>query len=172
MIDRGILLTVSSDGSDSLDEQVCASIPLDRATLECHKDRTRYFHKAKKVPLDLDETYECQRLLPWYGAGSSQKYVDQADREELEQFSSHAGSSEGEPSAESRLAALDNLKSIKIRWLVVPVLEPPGKGNLRPECDPLLMSRSGGDCTRVDLALDLRCRAQRGRTANSGNHIR
>jgi hypothetical protein len=149
--DRSILLGVSSNCSDALDGRVFASIPLERETLECLKERARCYRKAKQVYPDLYETYEFHCLPQWYETGTSQKYDDQADRDKLGHFSYDAELSEGESYEESRLAALDNLETQEIQWLVVPAEELPGEGNLRTECDQLVMSLSGGGSPRVEL---------------------
>ena len=151
MSDRSILLGVSSNCSDALDGRVFASIPLERETLECLKERTRCYCKAKQVYPDLYETYEFHSLPQWYETGKSQKYDEQADRDKLAHFSYDAELDEGESYDESRLAALDNLETQEIQWLVVPAEELPGEGNLRTECDQLVMSLRGATPDTVEI---------------------
>jgi hypothetical protein len=149
--DRSILLSVSSNCSDALDGRVFASIPLEREALECLKERARCYHKAKEVYPDLYETYEFHSLPQWYETGKGQEYDDQADRDKLERFSYDAELDEGESYDGSPLAALDNLETEEIQWLLIPAEELPGEGNLRTECDQLVMALSGGGSTRIEL---------------------
>ena len=151
MSKRSILLGGSSDCADALDGCVFASIPFDRVVLEGLKERTRYYSRAKEAYPDLYETYEFQSLPQWFGTGSSQSYDDQSDRDKLQRLSHVAEQGEGEPWDESLCAGLDRLEAQEINSLVVPAEELPSTGNLRTECDQLLMSLCGDASDIVDL---------------------
>ena len=58
---------------------------------------------------------------------------------------------EGEPCDESLCAGLDKLETQEINSLVVPAEELPSSGNLRTECDQLVMSLCGDASDIVDL---------------------
>jgi hypothetical protein len=148
---RSILLGVSSDCADALDGRVFASIPFDRVVLERLKERTQCFSRAKEAYPDLYETYEFQSLPQWYETGKSQSYDDQSDRDKLQRLSDDAEQGEGEPWDESLCAGLDRLEAQEINSLVVPAEELPGTGNLRTECDQLVMSLRGDASDIVDL---------------------
>ncbi len=151
MSKRSILLGVSSDCADALDGRVFASIPFDRVVLERLKDRTHCFCKAKETYPDLYETYEFQSLPQWYETGKSQGYDDQSDRDKLERLSYDAELGEGEPRDESLCGGLDRLEAQEINSLVVPTVELPSTGNLRTECDQLVMSLWGDAFDIVEL---------------------
>ncbi len=151
MSKSSILLGVSSDCADALDGCVFASIPLDRVVLEGLKERTRCFSGAKEAYSDLYETYEIHCLPQWYETGKSQSYDDQSDRDKLQRLSSNAELGEVEPWDESLCAGLDRLEAQEINSLVVPAEELPSTGNLRTECDQLVMSLCGGGSDIVDL---------------------
>jgi len=148
---RSILLGVSSDCADALDGRVFASIPFDRVVLEGLKERTQCFSKAKEAYPDVYETYEFQSLPQWYETGKSQRYDDQSDRDKLQRLSYNAEPGEGEACDESLCAGLDNLEAQEINSLVVPAEELPSTGNLRTECDQLVMSLCGDASDIVDL---------------------
>ncbi len=151
MSDRSILLGVTSSCSDIHDDRVFASIPFDRATLEHLQERARRFPRAKGVYPNLYETYEFHSLPRWYETGKTQEYDDQADREKLRRFSYDFELDDSESYDESRLAELDELENEEIKWLLVPADELPSEGNLRTECDQLVMAQRGVDSTRVEL---------------------
>ena len=136
---------------NALNGRVFATIPFDRVVLECLKERTQCFSRAKEVYPDLYETYEFHCLAQWYETGKSQEYDDQADRDKLVRFSYDVELDDGESYDGSRLAALDNLETQDARWLVILSEELPSDGNLRTECDQLVMSLSGSDSTRIEL---------------------
>jgi len=148
---RSILLGVSSDCADALDGRVFASIPFDRVVLKGLKDRTQCFSRAKEAYPDLYETYEFHSLPQWYETGKSQRYDDQSDRDKLQRLSDDAEQGEGEPWDESLCAGLDNLEAQEINSLVVPAVELPSTGNLRTECDQLVMSLRGDTYDTVEL---------------------
>jgi hypothetical protein len=148
---RSILLGVSSDCAEALDGRVFASIPFDRVVLECLKERTRCFSKAKEAYPDLYETYEFQSLPEWYETGKRQSYDDQSDRIKLQRLSDDAEPDEGEPCDESLCSGLVKLQEQELNVLVVPAGELPSTGNLRTECDQLVMSPCGGASDIVDL---------------------
>ena len=143
---RSILLAVSSSCSDALDGSVFASIPFDRETIECLRQRTQCFLKAKAVYAELYETYEFHYLPEWYDTGAEEKYEDQADRDKLERlvYDCDAGD-------EELRAQLDRLEACEIPWLVLPTEELPASGNLRIECDQLVMSPRGDTYDTVEL---------------------
>jgi len=148
---RSILLGVSSDCADALHGYVFASMPFDQVVLECLKERTQCFSRAKEAYPDLYETYEFQSLPQWYETGKSQRYDDQSDRDKLQRLSYDAEPGEGESCDESLCAGMDNLEAQEINWLVVPAEELPSTGNLRTECDQLVMSPYGDASDIVDL---------------------
>ncbi len=151
MSKRSILLGVSGDCADALDGCLFASIPLDRVVLEGLKERTQCFSRAKEAYPDLYETYEFQSLPQWYEKGKSQNYDDQSDRDKLQRLSSNAELGEGERYDESLCAGLDRLEAQEINSLVVLAEELPSTGNLRTECDQLMMSLRGDASDIVDL---------------------
>ena len=140
MSKRSILLGVSSDCSDAIDGRVFASIPFDRVVLEWLRERTQCFSRAKEAYPDLYETYEFHCLPEWFATGASQEYDDQSDRIKLQRLSYDAELDEGEPCDESLCAGLDRLEAQEIKSLVVSAVELPSTGNLRTECDQLVMS--------------------------------
>ena len=148
---RSILLGVGSDCADALDGRVFASIPFNRVVLECLKERTQCFSRAKEAYPDLYETYEFQSLPQWYETGKSQRYDDQSDRDKLQRLSDDAEPGEGEPCDGSLCAGLDNLEAQEINSLMVLAVELPSTGNLRTECDQLVMSPYGDASDIVDL---------------------
>jgi len=148
---RSILLGVSSDCADALHGYVFASLPFDRVVLERLKERTQCYSRAKEAYPDLYETYEFHCLPQWYETGKSQRYDDQSDRNKLQRLSYDAELAEGEPRDESLCAGLDRLEAQEINSLVVPAEELPSSGNLRTECDQLVMSLWGDASDIVDL---------------------
>jgi len=148
---RSILLGVSSNCADAIDGRVFASIPFDRVDLEGLKERTQCFSMAKEAYPDLYETYEIHCLPQWYETGKSESYDDQADRNKLERLSYNAEHGEGKPCDESLRAGLDRLEAQEINSLMVPAEELPSTGNLRTECDQLVMSLRGDASDTVEL---------------------
>ncbi len=146
-----ILLGVSSDCGDAFDGRLFASIPFDRVVLELLKERTQCFSKAKVAYPDLYETYEFHCLPQWFGTGSSKDYDDQADRNKLQRLSHDAEQGEGEAWDEFLCAGLDRLEAQEINSLVVPADELPSTGNLRTECDQLVMSLCSDASDIVEL---------------------
>ncbi len=148
---RSILLGVSSDCADALDGCVFASIPFDRVDLEGLKERTQRFSRAKETYPDLYETYEFHCLPQCYKTGKSESYDDQADRNKLERLSYNAEQGEVEHWDESLCAGLVRLEAREINSLVVTAEELPSTGNLRTECDQLVMSLRGDGSDIVEL---------------------
>ncbi len=107
--------------------------------------------QAKEAYPDLYETYKFQSLPQWYETGKSQGYDDQSDRDKLERLSYDAELGEGEPCDESLCGGLDNLEAQEINSLVVPAEQLPSTGNLRTECDQLVMSPYGDASDIVEL---------------------
>jgi hypothetical protein len=140
-----ILLCVTSNCSDALAGRVFASLPLDRATLEWLRDRVHCFRKAREAYPELYETYEFHSLPQWYESDAGEKYENQADRSKLEQLAY------GFESDLSFRDDLDRLETQQIPWLAVPRAQLPGEGNLRTECDQLIMSTRGKDSSTLDL---------------------
>ena len=144
---RSILLAVSSSCSDALDGSVFASLPFDRETIEWLDQRARCFLKAKEAYPDLYETYEFDSRLQRYDTSADKEYADQADRDKLARLTDDV-----EPFVDDdRQAELDKLDSWKIPWLLMPAEELPGSGNLRTECDQLVMSLRGDTYDTVEL---------------------
>jgi hypothetical protein len=149
---RSILLGVSSNCSEALDGRVFASIPFDLDTFQSLKLRTQSFCKAKEPYPDLYETYEFHYLPKWFGTGASQEYDNQSDRDKLQRLSSDAQLGDCKPCNESLCAELDSLEAQEVNSLVVPAAELPSTGNLRTECDQLVMSLRGNASDIVDLS--------------------
>jgi hypothetical protein len=148
---RCILLGVSSDFTDAFAGHLFASIPFDRIILERLNERIRCYSRAKEGYPDLYETYEFQSLPQWYETDKSQSYDDQSDRDKLQRLSYDAELGDGEPCDESVCIGLDRLDAQEINWLAVPEEELPSTGNLRTECDQLVMSPYGDESDIVDL---------------------
>ena len=151
MSTRCILLGVSSDCADAFAGRLFASIPFDRIILERLRERLRCFSRAKEAYPNLYETYEFQNLPQWYETDKSQSYDDQSDRDKLQRLSYDAELGEGEPCDESVCTGLDRLEAQEINSLVVPAEVLPSTGNLRTECDQLVMSPYGDASDIVDL---------------------
>jgi len=143
---RSILLGVSSSCSDALDGSVFASLPFDRETIEWLDQRARCFLKAREAYPDLSETYEFDCRLQWYDTGVPEKYDNQADRDKLARLIDDTP-----PFDDDRRAELDKLDAWEIPWLLIPTEELPGSGNLRTECDQLVMSLRGATYDTVEL---------------------
>jgi hypothetical protein len=137
---RSILLGISSDCADALDGRLFASIPFDQVVLECLKERVQCFLKAQEAYPSLYETYEFQSLLEWYETGENESYDEQSDRDKLQRLADDAEPGEGESRDESLCAGLDKLDAQEINSLVIPAVKLPSAGNLRTECDQLVMS--------------------------------
>ena len=143
---RSILLAVSSSCSDALDGSVFASLPFDRETIEWLSLRAQCFLQATEAYPDLYETDEFDSRLQWYDTGANKEYADQADRDKLARLTDDL-----EPFDDDRRAELDKLDSYEIPWLLIPTEELPGSGNLRTECDQLVMSLRGDTSDTVGL---------------------
>ena len=143
---RSILLAVSSSCSDALDGSVFASLPFDRETIEWLSQRAQCFLKAREAYPDLYETYEFDSRLQWYDTSAEKEYADQADRDKLARLTDDL-----EPFDDDRRAELDKLDAWEIPWLLIPAEELPGPGNLRTECDQLVMSLRGDTYDTVEL---------------------
>ena len=143
---RSILLAVSSSCSDGLDGSVFASFPFDRETIEWLNKRARCFLKAREAYPDLYETYEFDSRLEWYDTGANKEYADQPDRDNLARLTDDL-----EPLDDDRRAKFDKLDAWEIPWLLIPTEELPGSGNLRTECDQLVMSLRGDTYDTVEL---------------------
>jgi hypothetical protein len=139
-------LAVSSSCSDALDGSVFASFPFDRETIEWLSLRAKCFLKARETYLDLYETYEFDSRLQWYDTSAGKEFDDQADRGKLARLTDDL-----EPFDDDRRAELDQLDSFEIPWLLIPTEELPGSGNLRTECDQLVMSLRGESLNTVEL---------------------
>jgi hypothetical protein len=139
-------LAASSSFSDVLDGSVFASIPFDRETIECLRQRVQCFLKAKEVNPELYETYEFHYLPEWYDTGAVDKYEGQPDRDKLERLVNDSDACD-----EELRAQLDRLEACEIPWLVLPTEELPASGNLRTECDQLAMSLRGDTYDTVEL---------------------
>ena len=140
---RSILLAVSSSCSDALDGSVFASLPFDRETIEWLSLRAQCFLKASEAYLDLYETDEFDSRLQWYDSSAEKEYTDQAERDKLARLTDDLD--------DDRRAELDKLDSFEIPWLLIPTEELPGSGNLRTECDQLVMSLRGDTYDTVEL---------------------
>ena len=146
MNSRSILLAVSSSCSDALDGSVFASLPFDRETIEWLDRRARCFIKAREAYADVYETYEFDSRLQWYDTSAEKEFDDQADRDKLGRLTDDL-----EPFDDDRRAELDKLDSYETPWLLIPTEELPGSGNLRTECDQLVMSLRGDTYDTVEL---------------------
>jgi hypothetical protein len=143
---RSILIAVSSSCSDALDGSVFASLPFDRETIEWLDQRARCFLKAREAYPGLYETYEFDSRLQWYNTSAEKEFDDQADRDKLARLTDDL-----EPFDDDRRTGLDKLDSFEIPWLLIPTAELPGSGNLRTECDQLVMSLRGDSYDTVEL---------------------
>ena len=143
---RSILLAVSSSCSDALDGSVFASLPFDRETIEWLSLRAQCFLQAREAYPDLYETYEFDSRLQWYDTSAEKEFDDQADRDKLARLTDDVA-----PFDDHRRAELDKLGSWEISWLVIPAEELPASGNLRTECDQLVMSLRGDTYDTVEL---------------------
>jgi hypothetical protein len=137
---------VSSSCSDALDGSVFASLPFDRETIEWLFLRAECFLKAREAYPDLYETYEFDGRLQWYDTGANKEYADQADRNKLARLIDDAP-----PFDDDRRAELNKLDAWELAWLLIPMEELPGAGNLRTECDQLVMSLRGDTHDTVEL---------------------
>jgi hypothetical protein len=146
LADRSIVLAVSSTFSDALDGTVLASIPFDRETIEWLKVRAGCFRKARGEYPDLYETYEFNYRVQWYDTSAGKEYDNQADRDKLDRLVS-----DDEPFDDDRRAQLDKLEACEIPWIVIPSEEVPSSGNLRTECDQLVMSMRGPTSDIIEL---------------------
>jgi hypothetical protein len=143
---RSILIAVSSSCSDALDGSVFASLPFDRESIEWLSLRAQCFLKAREAYPDLYETYEFDSRLQWYDTGANKEYANQADRDKLARLIDDTP-----PVDDDRRAELDKLDAWEIPWLLIPTEELPGAGNLRTECDQLVMSLRGDTYATVEL---------------------
>ena len=85
--------------------------------------------------------------LQWYDTSADKEYADQADRDKLARLTDDV-----EPFVDDdRRAELDKLDAWEIPWLLIPAEELPGPGNLRTECDQLVMSLRGDTYDTVEL---------------------
>jgi hypothetical protein len=137
---------VSSSCSDALSGCVFASTPFDRETIECLRQRTQCLLKAKSVYAELYETYEFHYLPKWYDTGAVVKYENKLDRDKLERLVNDSDACDVELRAQ-----LDRLAACEIPWLVLPAEQLPASGNLRTECDQLVMSLRGDTYDTVEL---------------------
>jgi hypothetical protein len=137
---------VSSGCPDALDGSAFASLTFDRRTVERLDQRARCFLKAREAYPDLYETYEFDSRLQWYDTGAENEYDDQADRDKLARLTDDVT-----PFDDSRRAELDKLDAWEIPWLIVPTEELPDSGNLRTECEQLVMSLRGATRDTVEL---------------------
>jgi hypothetical protein len=144
---RSILLAVNSSCSDALDGSVFASLPFDRETIEWLDQRARCFIKAREAYPCLYETYEFDSRLQWYDTSADKEYADQADRDKLARLTDDVEPFVGD----DRQAELGKLDASEIPWLLMPAEELPGSGNLRTECDQLVMSLRGDTYDTVEL---------------------
>ena len=153
MSTRSILLGVSSNCSDALDGRVFASIPFDRDVLEWLKQRTRCFSRQRKPTRISTRPTSSIACSQWYDTtGASKEYDDQADRDKLQRLSYDAELDACEPCR--RRLAVPSWTSSRLKrstWLVVPAEELPSSGNLRTECDQLVMSLRGNTSDIVEL---------------------
>jgi hypothetical protein len=143
---RSILIAVSSSCSDALDGSVFASLPFDRETIQWLYQRVQCFHRAREAYPDLYETYEFDSRLQWYDTSTDKEYTDQADRNKLTRLTDDVA-----PFDDDLRAELDKLDAWEIPWLLIPTEELPGSGNLRTECDQLVMSLRGDTSDTVEL---------------------
>jgi hypothetical protein len=148
---RSILLGVSSDCDGAPDGRVFASILFDRVVLQCLKERTQCFSKAKEVYPELYETYKFNCQPEWFGTGASEAYDDPSDQDKLQRLSYDPELGDGEPYDESLCAELDRLDLQEINSLVVPTEKLPSIGNLRTESTQLVMSLYGNGSDIVEL---------------------
>jgi hypothetical protein len=84
--------------------------------------------------------------LQWYDTSAEKEFDDQADRDKLARLTDDL-----EPFDDDRRAELDKLDAWEIPWLLIPTEELPGSGNLRTECDQLVMSLRGDTYHTVEL---------------------
>ena len=82
----------------------------------------------------------------WYDTSAEKEFDDQADRDKLARLTDDL-----EPFDDDRRAELDKLDAWEIPWLLIPTEELPGSGNLRTECDQLVMSLRGDTYDTVEL---------------------
>ena len=123
-----------------------ASLPLDRETIQWLDQRARCFLKAREAYPDLYETYEFDSRLQWYDTAAEKEYDDQADRDKLARLTDDVA-----PFDDDRRAELDKLDAWEIPWVLIPTEELPGSGNLRTECEQLVMSLRGDSLDTVEL---------------------
>jgi hypothetical protein len=98
------------------------------------------------VYAELYETYELLYLPEWYDTGAAEKYEDQLDRDKLERLVYDSDACD-----EELRAQLDRLEACEISWLVLPAEKLAASGNLRTECDQLVMSLRGDTYDAVEL---------------------
>ena len=146
MANPSILLAVSSSFSDALDGTVLAAIPFDRETIEWLKVRGVCFRRARGEYPDLYETYEFNYRVQWYDTSAGKEYDNPADRDKLERLVY-----DDEPFDHDHRAQLDKLEACEIPRLLIPTEELPSSGNLRTECDQLVMSLRGESLNTVEL---------------------
>jgi hypothetical protein len=83
---------------------------------------------------------------PWYGTKAKTGYDDQANRDKLARLTDDL-----EPFDDDRRTELDELDAWEICRLLIPTEELPGSGNLRTECDQLVMPLCGDTYDTVEL---------------------
>ena len=84
--------------------------------------------------------------MQWYDTGANKEYADQADRDKLARLTDDVA-----PFDDDRRAELDRLDAWEISRHLMPTEELPGSGNLRTECDQLVMSLRGDSYDTVEL---------------------
>jgi hypothetical protein len=119
---------------------------LDRETIQWLSLRVQCFLKAREAYSNLYETYEFDSRLQWFDTSAEKEFDDQADRDKLARLTDDLESFD-----DDRRAELDKLDSWEIPWLLIPTEELPGSGNLRTECDQLVMSLRGESYYTVEL---------------------
>jgi hypothetical protein len=83
--------------------------------------------------------------LQWYDNGANTEYADQADWDKLARLTDDVA-----PFDDDRRAELVRLDAWEISRHLMPTEELPGSGNLRTECDQLVMSLRGDTCNTVE----------------------
>jgi hypothetical protein len=114
--------------------------------MEWLDQRAQCFLKTREAYPDLYETYEFDSRLQWYDTSAEKEFDDQTDRDKLARLTDDL-----EPFDDDQRADLDKLDSWEIPWLLIPTEELPGSGNLRTECDQLVMSLRGDTNDTVEL---------------------
>jgi hypothetical protein len=87
-----------------------------------------------------------RRTALWHDTEAKTGYDDQADRDKLSRLIDDTP-----PFDDDRRAELDKLDAWEIPWLLIPAEELPGPGNLRTECDQLVMLLRGDTYDTVEL---------------------